>query len=70
MKKDLGCVFSMNRYLIVASGMWEPNNVNFRGKEYTDSYETMELNPTAYNAKSVLILGQECVLTCHFVNTV
>ncbi|KAM6306773.1 LOW QUALITY PROTEIN: FAD-dependent oxidoreductase domain-containing protein 2-like [Podargus strigoides] len=44
--------------LLVATGTWVPNVVNFPGSEYVEGYETVSINPEDFAGQTVLILGQ------------
>ena len=57
-------VVSVDRVLVVATGMWKPNIPNMKGIEMAEGYETMSLNPDDYEGKTVLILGRVCVWMC------
>eukprot|EP00058_Branchiostoma_floridae_P010972 XP_002596460.1 hypothetical protein BRAFLDRAFT_103224 [Branchiostoma floridae] len=52
-----GNVFTC-RYLVVATGIWVPNEPDFVGKEHVTGYENMTLNLNFYRGKTVLILGK------------
>ncbi|XP_048812536.1 FAD-dependent oxidoreductase domain-containing protein 2 [Lagopus muta] len=44
--------------LLVATGTWVPNVVNFPGSEYVEGYETVSTNPEDFAGQTVLILGR------------
>ncbi|KAM4670263.1 FAD-dependent oxidoreductase domain-containing protein 2 isoform 1-T1 [Amazona ochrocephala] len=44
--------------LLVATGTWVPNVVNFPGSEYVEGYETVSTNPEDFTGQTVLILGR------------
>ncbi|KAK0682871.1 FXRD2 protein, partial [Pygoscelis papua] len=44
--------------LLVATGTWVPNVVNFPGSEYVEGYETVSINPEDFAGQTVLILGR------------
>ncbi|XP_067998458.1 FAD-dependent oxidoreductase domain-containing protein 2 [Melanerpes formicivorus] len=44
--------------LLVATGTWVPNVVNFPGSEYVEGYETVSVNPEDFAGQTVLILGR------------
>ncbi|XP_024056333.1 FAD-dependent oxidoreductase domain-containing protein 2 [Terrapene carolina triunguis] len=44
--------------LLVATGTWVPNVVNFPGSEYVEGYESVSINPEDFAGQSVLILGR------------
>ncbi|XP_078658664.1 FAD-dependent oxidoreductase domain-containing protein 2-like isoform X2 [Branchiostoma floridae x Branchiostoma belcheri] len=46
------------RYLVVATGIWVPNEPDFLGKEHVIGYENMSLDLDRYRGKTVLILGK------------
>ncbi|KFQ75697.1 FAD-dependent oxidoreductase domain-containing protein 2, partial [Phaethon lepturus] len=47
-----------DRSLLVATGTWVPNVVNFPGSEYVEGYETVSVNPEDFAGQTVLILGR------------
>ncbi|XP_043931265.1 FAD-dependent oxidoreductase domain-containing protein 2 [Protopterus annectens] len=44
--------------LIVATGIWIPNTVNFPGSEYVEGYESVSIDPYDFAGQTVLILGR------------
>ncbi|NXQ99060.1 FXRD2 protein, partial [Sagittarius serpentarius] len=44
--------------LLVATGTWVPNVVNFPGSEYVEGYETVSISPEDFAGQTVLILGR------------
>ncbi|XP_008944922.1 PREDICTED: FAD-dependent oxidoreductase domain-containing protein 2, partial [Merops nubicus] len=44
--------------LLVATGTWVPNVVNFPGSEYVEGYETVSIDPEDFAGQTVLILGR------------
>ncbi|NXJ88056.1 FXRD2 protein, partial [Corythaixoides concolor] len=44
--------------LLVATGTWVPNVVNFPGSEHVEGYETVSINPEDFAGQTVLILGR------------
>ncbi|XP_045607554.2 FAD-dependent oxidoreductase domain-containing protein 2 isoform X2 [Procambarus clarkii] len=46
------------RYLIVATGLGVPNSPTFPGSDLAEGYEDIDIDPTNYEGKNVLILGR------------
>ncbi|KAK8726906.1 hypothetical protein OTU49_010120, partial [Cherax quadricarinatus] len=46
------------RYMIVATGMGIPNTPTFPGSDLVHGYEDLQIDPSYYEGKSVLILGR------------
>lgn len=46
------------RVLLVATGLWVPHKIDFRGSDLTEGYESISTNPEDYKDQSVLILGK------------
>ncbi|XP_074864570.1 FAD-dependent oxidoreductase domain-containing protein 2 isoform X2 [Carettochelys insculpta] len=44
--------------LLVATGTWVPNEVNFPGSEYVEGYESVSINPDDFAGQTILILGR------------
>ncbi|XP_030062661.1 FAD-dependent oxidoreductase domain-containing protein 2 [Microcaecilia unicolor] len=44
--------------LLVATGMWISNVLNFPGSEYMEGYESVSVDPADFAGQSVLILGR------------
>lgn len=52
-KKDYTC-----RVLLVATGLWVPQKVEFVGSDLVEGYESISTNPDDYKNQAVLILGK------------
>lgn len=50
--------FSLFRVLLVATGLWVPNKINFIGSDLVEGYESMSTNADDYRNQAVLILGK------------
>ena len=48
----------INRILLVATGMWKPNVPPMKGLDLAEGYEHINLDPSHYEGKTVLILGE------------
>lgn len=46
------------RVLLVATGLWVPNEISFVGSDLVDGYESMSTNAEDYRNQAVLILGK------------
>ena len=46
------------RYLLIATGLSNPNRPEFSGLKYSVGYEEIEKDGQAYEGKNVLILGK------------
>ncbi|XP_076305462.1 FAD-dependent oxidoreductase domain-containing protein 2-like isoform X2 [Tachypleus tridentatus] len=46
------------RTVIVAAGLWKPHAPTFEGSEHVIGYESISVNPTEFEGKTVLILGR------------
>lgn len=46
------------RVLLVATGLWVPYKIDFRGSDLIEGYESISTNPEDYKDQSVLILGK------------
>lgn len=46
------------RVLLVATGLWVPNKINFVGSDLVEGYESMSTNAEDYRNQAVLILGK------------
>lgn len=46
------------RVLLVATGLWVPNKINFIGSDLIEGYESMSTNADDYRNQAVLILGK------------
>ncbi|KAM9391930.1 FAD-dependent oxidoreductase domain-containing protein 2 [Pholidichthys leucotaenia] len=44
--------------LLVATGLWDPQKVDFVGSDLVEEYESISTNPEDYKGQSVLILGK------------
>uniref|UniRef100_A0A6Q2YFM4 FAD-dependent oxidoreductase domain containing 2 n=1 Tax=Esox lucius TaxID=8010 RepID=A0A6Q2YFM4_ESOLU len=44
--------------LLVSTGMWDPQKVQFEGSDLVEGYESIPLNPEEYKDQAVLILGK------------
>nr|XP_034984178.1 FAD-dependent oxidoreductase domain-containing protein 2 [Zootoca vivipara]XP_034984179.1 FAD-dependent oxidoreductase domain-containing protein 2 [Zootoca vivipara] len=55
---DQNAQFYKCSVLLVATGTWVPNKVNFPGSEYVEGYESVSINPEDFIGQSVLILGR------------
>lgn len=44
--------------LLVATGLWVPQKVEFRGSDLVEGYESISTNPEDYTDQAVLILGK------------
>jgi len=42
----------------VATGLWDPQKVQFPGSELTEGYESISVDPEDYQDQAVLILGK------------
>ena len=51
-------VVSCVRVLIVASGLSKPVEPTFEGREFTENYSNVSINPDDYEGKTVVILGK------------
>nr|XP_028601489.1 FAD-dependent oxidoreductase domain-containing protein 2 isoform X1 [Podarcis muralis]XP_028601490.1 FAD-dependent oxidoreductase domain-containing protein 2 isoform X1 [Podarcis muralis] len=55
---DQNAQFYKCSVLLVATGTWVPNKVNFPGSEYVEGYESVSIDPEDFVGQSVLILGR------------
>lgn len=46
------------RVLLVATGLWVPQEVDFIGSDLVEGYESISTNPEDYKNQAVLILGK------------
>ncbi|CAL8270912.1 unnamed protein product [Lota lota] len=46
------------RVLLVSTGLWDPQKVQFPGSELTEGYESVSVDPEDYKDQAVLILGK------------
>lgn len=46
------------RVLLVATGLWVPNEISFVGSDLVEGYESMSTNAEDYRNQAVLILGK------------
>lgn len=46
------------RVLLVATGLWVPQTVDFAGSDLVEGYESISVNPADYKDEAVLILGK------------
>ena len=53
-------LFVFWRCLIVATGIWKPNEPQFEGHEFTEGYDEISTDPNDYEGQNVLILGESC----------
>ncbi|XP_038406614.1 FAD-dependent oxidoreductase domain-containing protein 2 [Canis lupus familiaris] len=44
--------------LLVATGLWVPNQVDFPGSEHVEGYESVSVDPRDFEGQNVLILGR------------
>ncbi|KAL0993046.1 hypothetical protein UPYG_G00102580 [Umbra pygmaea] len=44
--------------LLVGTGMWDPQKVQFEGSDLVEGYESIPVNPEEYKDQAVLILGK------------
>ncbi|KAJ7992751.1 hypothetical protein DPEC_G00281920 [Dallia pectoralis] len=44
--------------LLVSTGMWDPQKVQFEGSDLVEGYESIPMNPEEYKDQAVLILGK------------
>lgn len=51
-------LFSILSTLLVATGLWVPQKVDFVGSELVEGYESISTNPEDYKDQTVLILGK------------
>lgn len=60
--KTLGCIgvklSSPSSVLLVATGLWVPQKVEFVGSDLVEGYESISTNPEDYRDQAVLILGK------------
>ncbi|CAI5786092.1 FAD-dependent oxidoreductase domain-containing protein 2 [Podarcis lilfordi] len=55
---DQNAQFYKCSVLLVATGTWVPNKVNFPGSDYVEGYESVSIDPEDFVGQSVLILGR------------
>lgn len=46
------------RVLLVSTGLWDPQKVQFEGSELVEGYESIPVDPEEYQNQAVLILGK------------
>lgn len=46
------------RVILVATGLWVPQKVDFIGSDLVEGYESISTNPEDYKNQAVLILGK------------
>lgn len=51
------CPLSLS-ILLIATGLWVPQKVEFVGSELVEGYESISTNPEDYKNQAVLILGK------------
>lgn len=47
-----------HRVLLVSTGLWDPQKVQFEGSDLVEGYESIPVDPEEYKDQAVLILGK------------
>ena len=59
----MSLIVSCVRVLIVASGLSKPVEPTFEGRELTENYSNVSINPVDYEGKTVIIFGKSRLTT-------
>lgn len=48
----------IHSFLLVSTGLWVPQQVNFMGSDLVEGYESISVDPEEYRDQAILILGK------------